>query len=254
MDGNESLANRCTNAIVNQLLSEGELQGFRENTGHLASLGYTTQHLPLEVLSKIVSGIAQRCGYVRQFLCSQCPISSQVLQGHESFVTSVAFSKDGNYLASGSYDNTVRIWDWKNGQCLHVLQGHQDPPVNSLAFSKDGNYLASGSWDNTVRIWNLSDLSKIYSLLNNLTIEQAMFLACLEDASSTPTILDCGQHKHLQAIYASFDPIIKEALAECPALHLCPQFDLSRIRGIGGLSNGPAVRAASWLLLNANRK
>jgi WD40 repeat protein len=63
----------------------------------------------------------------------------------------VAFSSDG-LLASGSGDQTVRVWDPATGQCKHELKGHSDW-VGTVAFSSDG-LLASGSSDQTVRVWD----------------------------------------------------------------------------------------------------
>jgi WD40 repeat protein len=66
------------------------------------------------------------------------------LQGHSSWVFSVAFSPDGKYLASGSYDKNVKLWSVELQKEVTTLQGHSKS-VNSVAFSLDGKYLASGS-------------------------------------------------------------------------------------------------------------
>lgn len=68
------------------------------------------------------------------------------LKGHSSFIFCVAFTPQGNLLASGSYDETVKIWDVKRGICLRTLPAHADP-VAAVGFSGDGSVLCSAGHD-----------------------------------------------------------------------------------------------------------
>jgi WD40 repeat protein len=81
----------------------------------------------------------------------------QALSGHENYVVSLAFSADGKRLVSGSYDNTVRVWElYGYGQyrLRRKLTGHYDS-VYSVAISPDGSKAASASRDGTVRVWDI---------------------------------------------------------------------------------------------------
>ena len=78
------------------------------------------------------------------------------LTGHTSTVCSVAFSPDGKTLASGSGDDTIRLWDVATGRQIgNPLTGHTSS-VYSVAFSPDGKTLASGSDDGTIRLWDVA--------------------------------------------------------------------------------------------------
>ena len=73
--------------------------------------------------------------------------------GHTKAVNSVAFSPDGKTIASGSYDNTIKLWDAASGKELKTMFGHSNW-VLSVSFSPDGKTIASGSWDGTVKLWD----------------------------------------------------------------------------------------------------
>lgn len=78
-----------------------------------------------------------------------------ITRHHLAPIYSVACSPVGSCIASGSLDQTVRLWDADSGEPLHTLRGH-DGSVSSVAFSPDGLRIASASNDRTIRIWDTS--------------------------------------------------------------------------------------------------
>src|SRR5262249_14955328 len=56
---------------------------------------------------------------------------------------------------SGSFDNTVKVWDLTTGRTLRTLEGHAGL-VNAVAMSDDGTRAVSGSYDKTLKVWDLT--------------------------------------------------------------------------------------------------
>jgi len=82
---------------------------------------------------------------------------AMVLRGHEGPIRCLALSSDGRWLATGSEDRSVRVFDLKStypGGNQKVLLGHQ-LEITDLQFAPGGQWIATGSRDNTVRIWDL---------------------------------------------------------------------------------------------------
>jgi len=90
---------------------------------------------------------------------------TETLTGHSSDVRSVAVSRDGQTVVSGSSDNTIKVWDIKSGSCTKTLTAHSDHVQQrrkirnrrrqrwSVAISRDGQTVVSGSSDKTIKIW-----------------------------------------------------------------------------------------------------
>lgn len=77
-----------------------------------------------------------------------------IQKGHELAVVSIDVSADSNYVATGSKDKSIKIWDLKTGREVRSLLGHE-MTVNSVRFTPDGKQLISGSNDKTVRVWDV---------------------------------------------------------------------------------------------------
>lgn len=76
------------------------------------------------------------------------------LMGHQRQVLHVSFSPDGLYIASASFDNSVKIWNARDGKFITTLRGHVGA-VYMVAWSADSRLLASASKDTTVKVWDV---------------------------------------------------------------------------------------------------
>ena len=135
--------------------------------------------------------VAARC---KGIASSSIPPKSQcsIYDGHSSRVTAAAFSPDGKRIISGSYDNTLKLWDVDSGNCLMTLSGHR-LQVTAASFSPDGKRIISASFDKTIKIWDV-DSGNCIKTLSGHTLQ-------VTAASFNPD----GKH----IISASFDKTIK---------------------------------------------
>jgi WD40 repeat protein len=138
------------------------------------------------------------------------------LTGHTANVWSVAFSPDGRRLATGSYDQTVKLWDVSTRRELATLTGHT-ANVWSVAFSPDGQRLATGSYDQTVKLWDVSmrealatlsgHQSKVYAVAfspdgTKLTSASSDKTVKLWDVSEGNEVKELATLNHGEAVYA----------------------------------------------------
>lgn len=77
----------------------------------------------------------------------------KALSGHNHFVSSLSISKDSNFVLSGSWDKTIRLWNLNTFKTEKIFNGHTKD-VLSVAFSNDGRLIYTGSMDNTFKYWN----------------------------------------------------------------------------------------------------
>ncbi|MEI6043349.1 MAG: hypothetical protein WCS37_03045 [Chloroflexota bacterium] len=127
--------------------------------GAFTKIKYLSKHLPPLPLRFIIPGVVALIMLPVIFLLLRTlslklGYSTPALAGHSSSVQAVAYSPDGKTLASGSSDNTVKLWEVATSKELVTFKDHSSW-VTSVAFSPDGKTLASGSADSTVKIWSV---------------------------------------------------------------------------------------------------
>jgi WD40 repeat protein len=116
-----------------------------------------------EVERKIEGRAKDRVGNFSQTFSATIHLTVSTLSGHTNWVRSVAFSPNGQFLASGSWDTTIKLWDVAGGREVRTLTGHTDW-VNSVAFSPNGQLLASGSDDKTIKLWDVASGREVRTL------------------------------------------------------------------------------------------
>jgi WD40 repeat protein len=80
-----------------------------------------------------------------------------------SKILALAFSPDGNYLASGSQNGLGKVWDSANGKLVITLSGHTST-LKDFAFSPDGTQITTAGYDGTLKVWDAHSGTQLQTL------------------------------------------------------------------------------------------
>jgi WD40 repeat protein/serine/threonine protein kinase len=103
--------------------------------------------------SRIAVATADKLAWVAGTAVGEVP---RKLEGHHGSVMTVVFSHDDKYIATGSWDKTVIVWDAETGLAASKPMRHGGPFWYAVAFSKDGRTIVAGCDDHTARIWDIA--------------------------------------------------------------------------------------------------
>lgn len=132
------------------------------------------------------------------------------LEGHREPVYAVAYSPDGRWLASGSFDKTVRLWDRATGRTARTLTDHAHL-VLAVAFSPDSTQLASGGLDKLIFLHDLSsggpkaELSGLSAAPTTFSLTPDGMLLALADAAGKIVLIDAAKNETLGEIEPGAD-------------------------------------------------
>ncbi|CAK7285971.1 WD_REPEATS_REGION domain-containing protein [Streptomyces misionensis JCM 4497] len=146
-----------------QLTRQRDTALARESSDQAVALRTTRPALAAQLslaALRLVPGAAEQDGLMSAM--SVALPNSPGRAGHTQAVSSVAFRPDGGWVATGSFDHTVRLWDL--GDSLHPVPVpavlHHPDIVTGVAFSPDGRFLATAGRDRTVRLWDVADVRR----------------------------------------------------------------------------------------------
>lgn len=161
--------------------------------------------------------------------------------GHEGEITDVVFSPNGQFIATASKDNTVRLWRNDGSSLLRTVLDHQDSVVTTVSFSPDNNQLITGDESGNIRIWRINgELVQILSKKHDGPITDVTF------SPDGNKIASSGEDKTIKIWYSDgkYQGTLEGHIDEVSGISFSPdskmlisfaEFDVVRLWGLENL-------------------
>lgn len=136
------------------------------------SLTITDQIISTVTLNNTGDWIALGCETHGQLLVWEWQSETYVLkqQGHSSAISSLCYSRDGNYIATGGEDGRVKLWNTQTGFCFVTFNEHSSS-VSAIRFANNRKFLVSASLDGTVRAFDMTRYRNFRTLTSTKPVQ-----------------------------------------------------------------------------------
>ena len=159
-------------ATTARALSERLLYGANMN---LAQAAWNQSNLPhVRELLEETATVKER-GFEWYYWQRQLhELGEKPLREHTGVILSVGYSPDGQFIVTGSADDTAKVWESATGKVLRTLRDHNGP-IRSAVFSSDGQRILTASWDKTAKVWDARSGDLVHTFEHEHQVFSAAF-------------------------------------------------------------------------------
>ncbi|CAI5724661.1 hypothetical protein KXD40_000895 [Peronospora effusa] len=138
-----------------------------ETAKTLATLGATHKSLDATLTTplSLLKGSSATLGLDEDGMNDTLMTSDPPVESHTGFVSCVAFNPQGSLVATGSHDESVRLWDVRSGRTVAIVNTHQEPVVSVQFHPTDGSLLVTAGYDGFVRVWDVASRQCMRSII-----------------------------------------------------------------------------------------
>lgn len=191
--------------IINKMITEKLSDRYHSAMEVLADLSIVTGELNPAISFKIEPHHSVPPAQLSEISLTPSWQCIRTFEGHLNSIYSLSFRADGQILASGSADQTIKLWDVSKRQELKTLRGHQSI-IESVIFTPDQQFLISGSWDYTIRIWDVNTGEELKQLK-----EHSGWINCLAISPNSQILVSGSADKTIK-IWHLPEGIIKHTI------------------------------------------